>query len=170
MRKRKMQEIFDRTVKHLAEQSGPALTRTEKEDGCVTIKCAYRADGGRKCAVGYWLIDEEYWSGIEGKAIAFPEGFMCWDLITGESQQAIDGNFYKFEPNLKSKFSPEIHPFPGLMRDLQKAHDEAWYLDDKWSDFAERGSITQRLRQVASIYGLFSASVDLHFKDKETTA
>lgn len=50
------QRIFDHVVLQLAQQGGPS--RVKGASG-APIGCAYRGDGGRKCAVGFLLTDAE---------------------------------------------------------------------------------------------------------------
>lgn len=55
------QEIFDKIVKHLAEQKGPALDM----DG----ECVYRTEDGGSCAVGCLISDKDYTPNLEGQGI-----------------------------------------------------------------------------------------------------
>ena len=54
------QEIFDKVVRHLSAQGLCAML-----DGT----CAYRGDGGLKCAVGCLIPDGIYHEDIEGKNV-----------------------------------------------------------------------------------------------------
>jgi hypothetical protein len=54
----KAQEIFDTVAKHLATQGRKAM---------IANACAYRGEGGLKCAAGVLIRDDEYNDGMEGK-------------------------------------------------------------------------------------------------------
>ncbi|MFG1501674.1 hypothetical protein ABMA70_15820, partial [Halobacteriovorax sp. XZX-3] len=56
-----LQTIFNMVLQHLARQNHGA---TDGEHGC-----AYRADEGRKCAVGYLLSDAVYDDDVEGEVV-----------------------------------------------------------------------------------------------------
>lgn len=51
------QELFDATVKHLAEQGGPSKD--------TQGRCYYRWFGGHRCAAGVNIRDDEYRSEME---------------------------------------------------------------------------------------------------------
>lgn len=51
------QEIFNKVATHLFTQGSPSLTLNG---------CAYRGDGGNKCAAGPLIPDKIYRSGMEG--------------------------------------------------------------------------------------------------------
>jgi hypothetical protein len=55
------QEAFDVMARHLLTQ------RAKSEDD---ILCRYRGPGGRKCAVGALILDEEYSPAMEGVSAA----------------------------------------------------------------------------------------------------
>jgi hypothetical protein len=54
------QGIFDRTVRHLHAQGGPAYHPQARA-------CAYRAQNGRKCAAGFWIKEDDYNPEMEGR-------------------------------------------------------------------------------------------------------
>ncbi|AAM28362.1 hypothetical protein [Vibrio phage VpV262] len=56
-----LQTIFNMVLQHLARQDHGA---SDFEHGC-----AYRAEGGRKCAVGYLLSESAYHDDVEGEVI-----------------------------------------------------------------------------------------------------
>jgi hypothetical protein len=65
------QEIFDRVWTHFVVEGNP---RSMDEDG----DCVYRGPEGQKCAVGIFIPDTEYRSGIEGSdAKALLSGSDC---------------------------------------------------------------------------------------------
>src|SRR5690242_9312300 len=52
------QQAFTNVVKHLRRQGTPAfIDDPEAEKG---IRCVYRADDGKKCAIGCLIPDDEY--------------------------------------------------------------------------------------------------------------
>ena len=53
------QEIFDKVAAHLLTQRKPSLL--------CGIGCAYRGEGGLKCAAGCLIPDEEYSPEMEGR-------------------------------------------------------------------------------------------------------
>ena len=60
------QEIFDHVVKHLKNQGGQSVARRET---MTHEECAYRGTGGRMCAVGCLIADDEYEPDMEGKGV-----------------------------------------------------------------------------------------------------
>ena len=60
--KQSSQEIFDTVAEHLWKQMCAAVTRPEG----LYDSCAYRADDGKKCAVGCLILDQEYTPAMEG--------------------------------------------------------------------------------------------------------
>lgn len=83
------QDIFDKVVKHLRKQDGKAL---------INGLCAYRGDGGRKCAFGVLIPDKLYDKKFEGKLI--------WGV-------------FHLSPELQNKYSEHA----GLIAELQRVHD-----------------------------------------------
>lgn len=61
------QEIFDTVARHLLTQKAQSLV---DEDG---PECAYRGEGGLKCAIGVLIPDAHYTPTIEGRAVASAE-------------------------------------------------------------------------------------------------
>lgn len=53
----KAQTIFDRVVRHLAKQGGPAVGKNGR--------CLYRGPDKRRCAVGHLIKDSEYQKAME---------------------------------------------------------------------------------------------------------
>lgn len=67
------QEFFDKTVRLLIEQGGPAFEQNH-------ATCKYRAKDGTKCAVGMWIPDEEYAkASFEGASVDTAAGY--WPSI-----------------------------------------------------------------------------------------
>ena len=61
MKKRTMQQEFNTSVRGIFAQGGPSI----RPDG----ECVYRGRGGKKCAIGHLIIDDEYdkkMDGLEG--------------------------------------------------------------------------------------------------------
>ena len=54
------QEAFDRMVAHLREQKAFSIRKLDLADGETIPGCAYRGEGGVKCAVGCLIPDELY--------------------------------------------------------------------------------------------------------------
>lgn len=55
------QETFDTVAKHL-------LTQGERSES--SFGCAYRGDGGLKCAVGVLIPEERYYPDMEGASVS----------------------------------------------------------------------------------------------------
>jgi hypothetical protein len=58
------QEAFTKVVQHLRQQ-GERSIREEDE----ALRCRYRGEDGKMCAIGCLIPDEEYEPSMEGKAI-----------------------------------------------------------------------------------------------------
>ena len=56
-----LQEIYDKTVRALHAQGGPSIRMGNHRHPV----CAYRGQGGRKCAAGVHIPDEAYVPGME---------------------------------------------------------------------------------------------------------
>lgn len=56
------QEIFDRVRDHMLAQNA----RSTASDDVGRSRCAYRGDGGLKCALGCLITDEHYAPSLEG--------------------------------------------------------------------------------------------------------
>lgn len=61
-----LQTIFNEAVAHMVKQG----TRSRIPGGGM---CAYRSPGGLKCAVGYFIPDENYSPQLEGKGASQPQ-------------------------------------------------------------------------------------------------
>lgn len=94
------QEAFDYIVSNLIKQGGPSLMVFPTQDGSgEKLSCAYRGQGGRRCAGGWLIPDEAYKPGMEG-------------LDVGRVIQANN--------------IPMLKKFNGIASDLQDAHDSSW--------------------------------------------
>lgn len=92
-----LQQIFDFVIGKLLEQGKPAMKILQ---GKSLLECAYRGDGGTKCAAGQLIPDELYEVSMEGTAIT--------EIA------------YRYEWSFKKDHSQ-------LIRALQLAHDNAAY-------------------------------------------
>lgn len=88
------QEIFDTVSRHLATQGGKSV-----KNG--TDNCQYRGDGGRKCAVGALLTDEEYRPSYDENSVT------VWKMAR------------------EGLLPTRLAPFEALLDGLQRAHDRA---------------------------------------------
>lgn len=59
------QEIFDKVAAHLLQQGKRSMLLTDEYEPV----CAYRGEGGRMCAVGCLIKDENYTKELEGHGI-----------------------------------------------------------------------------------------------------
>ena len=86
-----VQAVFDRAVAGLAAQKfQPSVNGSG---------CSYRGEGGRKCAVGHLIDDDEYLPSMEGKS--------AMDLLGG----------------------PSSNPVHSFVAQLQRAHDRSTELE-----------------------------------------
>lgn len=70
----KTMDIFKHVGKHLLTQNEQSLV-----DRDTDRSCAYRGDGGLKCAVGCLITDEAYDPAIEGQGVLLDDGVhMVW--------------------------------------------------------------------------------------------
>lgn len=103
------QEAFDTTVRLLFEQGGPS------RHGAA---CSYRDfNRNRKCAVGFWISDDNYVPSLEG----------C-------NPVEVVGGEVKFGVGFENVVAPDIRPHADLMHELQKDHDRAVASDYQWTE------------------------------------
>lgn len=131
------QEAFDTVAKHLFEQ------------GCASKRgtyCAYRGDGGTKCAVGVLIPDELYDEAMDNTAHYNPTG------ITTVVEQF---------PALKRIFGRGKTSIIPLLADLQFLHDNA-----EWGH-VNTASLRRALRTIAKDHRLSPAILEtLSFKEQ----
>jgi hypothetical protein len=96
------QEIFDQSTLGLIAQGGPSKAKDSP-------RCLYRGPGGRKCAVGILITDEEYKPEMDGDASSV--------------QCLVDNGL------LPERLKPHVH----LLCVLQDAHDNT--LTNSWADW-----------------------------------
>lgn len=104
------QAIFDKVVKHLRKQDGKSLANG---------LCAYRGDGGRKCAFGVLIPNKLYKKKFEGKLV---------------------GGVFAMCPELHEKYIGYYY----LIQALQTAHDQERVLD--WEKHFKRIAEGHRLK------------------------
>lgn len=96
------QEVFDKVARHLLTQ------------GCRSISggCAYRGEGGRKCAIGCLIEDNLYDPDFEGVAVnVFPPGKEYCRYKTALALRTVLAN------NVTDNFN--------LLSRLQQVHDQS---------------------------------------------
>ncbi len=120
------QEIFDKAVLGVLKQG----KRSVKD----THQCAYRGDGGLKCAVGF-LIDDD-------------------DLARRMDDYGDDLHFLLAGGSLKSELPNFLYEHRGLLCALQKAHDrlEHWDIGTK--------IVAAKFCDVAAEYNLSTTAID----------
>jgi hypothetical protein len=134
-----LQEIFDRTVRHLHQQGGPAKTElVSRSSGHTMQACAYRGRNGTKCAVGYWIPDDQYNGIIEGHA------------LTGHDSLA--SPLRRLPEELRTQDAVD------LLRGLQTAHDNAFFTPEtfRWRAPWDNGGLANRLYAVVREFNLNS--------------
>lgn len=92
------QQIFNKVWDHFIVNENPASVVT-REDG--TLKCQYRGSNGAKCAVGIFILDEEYDKKMEG---------LCATDLLAESH---------------SRLSQLTSAMGWFLNRLQSAHDDS---------------------------------------------
>jgi len=131
------QEAFDTVAKHLFEQG-----RASKRG----VYCAYRGEGGTKCAVGVLIPDELYDEEMDNTAYSNPTGIFT--VVR------------KF-PELKRIFGRGKASIIPMLGDLQYLHDSA-----EWGR-TNTTSLRAALRRIAKDYRLSPAILEtLSFKDR----
>jgi len=95
---RTAQQLFDESINHLRLQGKKSAGQIEW-DG--TVRCAYLADDGCKCAIGVFITAEAYLPELEGKTV----------------KRLIDDKL------LPDELHNELSPHLDLLRELQSAHD-----------------------------------------------
>lgn len=129
------QEYFDKTVRHLLTQNKKSqITRFDGGvHGRKSISCAYRDDGGCRCAVGVHIPDELYKPEMEHRVV-----------------EALLENFPELHPHLEAGAQTQGQTFKEFLnKDLQLVHDSG-----------EVGSWPRLLRSVAREHGLHEAAID----------
>lgn len=63
------QEIFNRAWQAFIVEGRPPSTGAVNNDPSSPPRCQYRAEGGRRCAIGLCIPDEMYDPGMEGHAV-----------------------------------------------------------------------------------------------------
>lgn len=107
---RTKREIFEIVKAHLLAQRAPAM------DG-VGYGCVYRADNGRKCAVGCLIPDEAYTDDIEGTRLLGLTQYNKPDLDLPDGARE---GWAKVEAAV-----PELRAYSSMLLKLQQCHDEA---------------------------------------------
>ena len=118
------QVIFERVARHLFQQGQCAMQERDM--------CAYRGDGGTRCAVGALIADEEYQPEMEGRDLHMllgAEGLMRWPTLG------------------------RLVPFAHLLEHLQTAHD-------KITNWVSSEAMRRALRGVAGQHGLEAGFLD----------
>jgi hypothetical protein len=121
------QEIFDKVALHLLTQGRPA-----RESG----SCKYRTPGGRKCAIGCLIEDDQYTPKMEGLRIS----------------QVAD-RYYSRLRNILNKTS-QRRKFLGR---LQSTHD---FCELRLDGAFDKADLLSQLRSVAEDYRLSASILD----------
>ena len=121
------QGIFDTVTRHLFTQGIGASMGAQ-----ANHVCAYRGDGGTKCAVGVLIPDDLYDSSMDGG-----RGILVTTLVE---------NFVKLA---------FLRPHLPLLMDLQAAHDDLDSRDDAGKSLPfNRTDLATRLHFVGMVYSL----------------
>lgn len=119
-------EFFALTMKALVRQGGPSIITEGPNRGT----CEYRSDGGRACAVGFWLSDEEAEACREKSA----------DAIYVDELYNLPRIFAVFgatEPHLLS-YMQGVHDSAALSRyDFSKPYEPRTWHDALWHGVRE---------------------------------
>lgn len=104
------QEFYDKTMAHLRKQKKMALRLVNG----LPIGCAYRADDGCKCAIGFHIPDDKYKPEMEGLTVGgliktYPE---LQDIMPENIRLAIDlqhlHDNYADEPGMFESYAKAI--------------------------------------------------------------
>jgi hypothetical protein len=119
------QAIFDRVARHLFAQGDRAIV-----EGDV---CAYRGEGGMRCAVGVLITDDEYHPRMEGH-----DAYSLLCEARGDHDEVLPSRW----PTLV-----RLDPFASLLQDLQEVHDDplVWLGTVAMRDKLRRVATTHRL-------------------------
>lgn len=79
------QELFDTVAAHLLRQHA----RSTRPFTQSPANCAYRGDGGRKCAIGVLIPDERYTVALEGQNVYTPDVLNAAQLDTSIPHQGV---------------------------------------------------------------------------------
>ena len=63
------QAVLEQTTKAIVAQGGPSMDSEYSALEDSDPMCAYRGLGGRRCALGHLIPDDEYHEGIEGTTL-----------------------------------------------------------------------------------------------------
>lgn len=107
------QEIFNRVWEHFVTNKAPASVNPNGV-------CLYRGPNGEKCAAGVFIPDEAYSPLLESIGI--------------KSLVLVPSSGLK---NLIDKFPPIIKDNLGILKDLQRIHDNATIYGDSFSQRIE---------------------------------
>lgn len=99
--RRREQEIFDAAYRGLAAQ-GFMQSKASDENGC-----AYRGDGGKKCAVGHLIPDDKYKEELEGCAADDANVMVAAGLSSSYGKLALDIQGAHDGPDQKFYVSPD---------------------------------------------------------------
>lgn len=64
-------DVLPLTMKEVAQQAYDFLKAQGRRSTFDRHHCAYRGDNGTRCAIGYFMTDEEYSSEMEDKKVTF---------------------------------------------------------------------------------------------------
>lgn len=122
------QEIFDTVARHLLKQGARSITPMGR--------CAYRGNGGLRCAVGVLIPDDVYCTAIEDSVVSALDGERLYH----------DNNAALLQVLIECGIESDAYV---LLEDLQRVHDHEEVED--WSD---------ELRDVADGHALSPAVLD----------
>jgi hypothetical protein len=111
------QELFDLACAHLYSMPGRAAST-------ASDACYYRTADGNRCAVGYFITDEEYDTDMELKSLR--------DLVNAEL------------------LPPRLVPFERILEALQKVHDDEDNWEPKFIGGARLAALATRFNLSAS--------------------
>lgn len=130
----KLQETFDKILKHLRTQGHPCMLSTGKG------RCVYRNDAGESCAVGCLIPDEMYKPKLE-------EFSATLLLARGDSLSAYLNTLHEDRPGMN---------FDLFLAACQRAHDgDALKRQVEW-----RESMNRAMSQIAYQYYLHYTPVE----------
>lgn len=126
---------FDHVVSNLIRQGKQSI---DGDNGC-----AYRSEDGSRCAIGWLIPDEVYYTGFEGMSAT--------DLIVSYWDRIIDVEGIRCFVSVTTSSFNNTHVDAPILSDLQNAHDQMGWAtkSERWLEI-----FIHDARAIAIKYGL----------------
>ena len=117
------QEAFDKAVRGLASQNWELSMRQGPDRG--SSFCAYRGIGGRRCAIGWLIPDNEYHAGMEGEAVV-SRALQAVPSLKPSPVEGLDWIDFILQLQLAHDDARSPHELQELLHALATEHDLTW--------------------------------------------